>query len=72
MIHTSMIPAPGLPTHPIFYTVLDTATLLGVSRNKVYQLVNSGEIPCIRVGRQIRISRAALAQYLRMDMVQAS
>lgn len=72
MIHTSRLPAPGLPTHPIFYTVLDTATLLGVSRNKVYQLVNSGEIPCIRVGRQIRISRAALVQYLHMDMVQAS
>lgn len=47
-----------------FYTVDDISKLMGVARNTIYALVNNGTISSIRVGRQIRVSRPALLQFL--------
>ncbi len=41
-------------------TVQEAAALLRVSRNAAYDLVARGELPAIRLGRQIRISRALI------------
>jgi len=46
------------------YSVVETAQLLGLSRNAAYQGVLAGEIPHLRVGRRILIPRAALEKLL--------
>jgi len=46
-------------------TVTDLAKALQISSDTAYQLLNSGEIPCKRVGRQYRICKSDLIQYIR-------
>jgi excisionase family DNA binding protein len=47
-----------------FLTVKDVAGSLGVSPQRVYQLVGAGEIPSTRLGGAIRIPRAAWEKWL--------
>jgi excisionase family DNA binding protein len=51
-----------------FLTVRELAELLRVSRRTAYLLVQSGEVPSVRVGGSIRIPRAALVQQLSKTM----
>jgi len=44
--------------------VEETARLLRVGRNTIYELVGRNEIPHRRLGKQIRFSRAALMSWL--------
>lgn len=48
----------------LVYTVVETAGLLHLSRNSVYQGVLTGEIPHIKVGKRILIPKLALGQLL--------
>jgi excisionase family DNA binding protein len=43
-------------------TVEEAAALLGISRTLAYELVARGELPCLRLGRRVVISRHALQQ----------
>lgn len=49
---------------PLALTVKDLMPLLGIGRNTAYALVRTGVIPSIKVGRQLRIPRQALIDYL--------
>ena len=49
---------------PMTLLVEDLMSLLGIGRNTAYHLVRSGEIRSIKIGRQIRIPRQALLDYL--------
>ena len=49
---------------PLIMTVEDLMPILLIGRNTAYELVRSGEIKSIRVGRQIRITRDALIEFL--------
>lgn len=49
---------------PDVISVSDLAKVLGVGKNSAYELVNTGKLKSVRVGRQIRISKAALLQFL--------
>ena len=49
---------------PLVMTVEDLMPILLIGRNTAYELVRSGEIKSIRVGRQIRIPRDALIAFL--------
>jgi len=40
--------------------------MLMVGRNTAYDLVNSNTLPYKRIGRQIRISKKAIIEYLEM------
>lgn len=51
-------------TLPITLCVEDLMPILNVGRNTAYRLVHSGEIRSIKVGRQIRIPRQVLLDYL--------
>lgn len=42
----------------------DLVPLLGVSRNRIYQLLAKGALPAVREGRAIRIPRAAWETWL--------
>ena len=46
------------------YSITETAKLLGIGRSKAYELVRSGTIPSLRLGRRIVISKLALNRFL--------
>ena len=45
-------------------TVEEAAAFLKVGRNTLYEACARNEVPCRRIGRQIRFSRAALVAWL--------
>jgi excisionase family DNA binding protein len=45
-------------------SVDEAAELLGLNRNSVYEAAKRGELPTIRVGRRVLISRAGLQRLL--------
>ena len=49
---------------PMTLRVEDLMPLLGIGRNTAYELIHSGQIRSIRIGRQIRIPREALLEFL--------
>lgn len=49
---------------PLVLSVMELAEVLQIGRNSAYQLVNSGRIRVIRIGKCIRIPQAALLEYL--------
>lgn len=49
---------------PLVYSVCQVAKLLDISRNTAYRLIRSKKLRSIRIGRQIRIPRSALDDYL--------
>ena len=50
---------------PSILRVEDLMPILGIGRNTAYELIRSGQIRSIRIGRQIRIPRDALLEFLR-------
>jgi len=57
-------PAPLAQTMTRLLNVREVADRLGVSRNKVYELLNKGEIHSLAIGRTRRISPVALAEFI--------
>lgn len=49
---------------PLVLTIDDLISVLHIGRNKAYDLVKSKQIQSLKVGKQIRIPRAALERYL--------
>jgi excisionase family DNA binding protein len=49
---------------PMVNSVKGAAALLGVSRSVLYELVRSGEIEHVRVGKRILISPVALEKFI--------
>ena len=54
----------SVESFPITLCVEDLMPILNVGRNTAYRLVRSGEIRSIKIGRQIRIPRQVLLDYL--------
>ena len=58
---------------PEWLSVKDLMTLTGLGRTKCYELVASGELEAIKVGRAVRVSRASYLEWIRrqryMDVV---
>ena len=50
---------------PMTLRVEELMPILGIGRNTAYELIRSGQIRSIRIGRQIRIPRDALLEVLR-------
>jgi excisionase family DNA binding protein len=48
-------------TDPIFVRPIEAARMLSVSRSRIYQMLNTGALPAIRLeGRTWRVVRAAI------------
>ena len=52
---------------PLTLRVEDLMPILGVGRNTAYELVRSRQIRSIRIGRQIRIPKGAVLEYLQKN-----
>ena len=51
---------PPPPVEPICVKVKDAARMIGVGRTKLYELIASGEIEAIKLGKSTRIMTASL------------
>ena len=49
---------------PLTLRVEDLMPILNIGRNTAYELVRSGQIQCIYVGRQIRIPKYEVLKFL--------
>lgn len=49
---------------PLALRVEDLMPVLGIGRNTAYELVRSGQIRSLRIGRQLRVPRDAVAEFL--------
>ena len=49
---------------PLVLRVEDLMPVLDIGRNTAYELVRSGQIRSVRVGRQIRVPKDAIREYL--------
>lgn len=49
---------------PLALTVDQTAKVLQLGKSLVYEMVRSGQLRSLRVGRKIRIPRSALLEFL--------
>jgi excisionase family DNA binding protein len=55
---------------PILYTPVQTARIMGISRSQVYNLLKSGELNSIHIGRCRRISNSHVTQFIQsLEMV---
>ena len=52
------------PTQRLLLRVPEVAKALGLGRTKVYELISTGELPVIRLGRAVRVSVAALHKWV--------
>jgi excisionase family DNA binding protein len=50
------------PDHPecLVYTVPEAGSLLGLNRNSSYEAAKRGEIPTIKIGKLLKVPKAAL------------
>jgi excisionase family DNA binding protein len=57
---------------PLLLKAGDVAKLLGLGRSKVFAMLAVGELPVIRLGRSVRVPRAALEDWIAENTQQAS
>ena len=50
---------------PICIRVNDAARMIGVGRTKLYELIASGEIETVKLGKATRITTASLQELIR-------
>lgn len=56
---------------PLLLTVKEAAALMRIGRDTTYPLVAEGRIPSVKLGKQIRIPRAALLAHLEKEAFRA-
>ena len=47
----------------ILLTIPGAADRLSIGRSKLYELVRSGEVPTVRIGRSVRIATAEIDRF---------
>ncbi len=47
-----------------YLKVPEVAEFLRIGRSRAYELVGSGEIPSVKIGRSVRVSRKELERWL--------
>jgi excisionase family DNA binding protein len=56
-------PVPPAPSQRVLFTVDEAAEQLGIGKTKAYQLVRSGALESVRIGRLRRIHRDSITAY---------
>ena len=49
---------------PILYTPKQAASVLGISRSTVYNLLKGGQLGSVHIGRSRRIAQAHMTRYI--------
>ena len=54
-----------LEEYPDVLSINETMEILGISRNLLYNLIHTGAIPAMRIGKKLwRINKQALIKYI--------
>jgi excisionase family DNA binding protein len=53
---------------PLLLRPTEAAQLLGISRSKLYELLNAGELPVIHIGQAARIPLAQLRDWVNQQL----
>jgi excisionase family DNA binding protein len=48
------------PVEPICVRINDAARMIGVGRTKLYELISSGELETVKIGKATRVTTASL------------
>jgi excisionase family DNA binding protein len=51
----------------LVYTVTEAAELLGLGRSTAYELAARGELPIVRLGRRVAVTRSTLTELLGVE-----
>lgn len=54
---------------PISYSVREAAAVIGISRSKLYTMLGTGEIQCVRLGGRTLIRRSDIDKLLESNVV---
>jgi excisionase family DNA binding protein len=49
---------------PLLLRAEEAARLLGLGRSTVFMLLAAGELPAVRIGRSVRVSRTAVERFI--------
>ena len=49
---------------PLLLNADEAATLLGIGRTKVFEMIASGDLPAVRFGRCVRVPRERLVSWI--------
>ncbi|MFC9559598.1 helix-turn-helix domain-containing protein [Agromyces sp. NPDC056965] len=52
------------PDAPLLYSPESAARLLGIARSTLYELLSSGALPSVKIGRSRRIRRDAIEMFV--------
>lgn len=53
------------PVEPICVRINDAARMIGVGRTKLYELIATGEVETVKIGKATRITTASLRELVR-------
>jgi excisionase family DNA binding protein len=53
------------PIEPICVRINDAARMIGVGRTKLYELISSGELETVKIGKATRVTTASLNELVR-------
>jgi len=53
------------PVEPICVRINDAARMIGVGRTKLYELIATGELETVKIGKATRITTASLRELVR-------
>lgn len=56
-------------TQKLLLSVPEAARTLGISRSHLYQLIQSGKLPVIRLGASVRVPRRWLEEFVERQVV---
>lgn len=49
---------------PLLVNVEEAASIVGLGRSKLYQLIRKGDLPVVHIGRATRVPLAALHEFV--------
>lgn len=64
MIHNLSSSVQSLEELPMVLTVPEVGVALRIGLNSSYQLIRAGKIRSLKIGRQLRVPREALIEYM--------
>lgn len=56
------------PVEPICVRINDAARMIGVGRTKLYELISSGELETVKIGKATRVTTASLHELVRRKL----
>ena len=59
-------------TEKLSYTIHEATAVAGIGRTKLYELVNAGELPLVKIGARSLIRRADLEALLARNLVRVA